>query len=164
MAKPLAPSSSVLRKGGDPSSPSPSNTLSIQCARVGGVEIPDNKRIEYSLQHIYGIGRTRARQILWEVGLENKVTKDLTEEELTTLREELSNEVTVKGRKEKKYMIEGELRAFNALNIRRLIEIQCYRGTRHQKGLPCRGQHTRNNCRTLKGKRVPVAGKKKATR
>ncbi|XP_010269016.1 PREDICTED: 30S ribosomal protein S13, chloroplastic-like [Nelumbo nucifera] len=162
---PVAPSLSLLCKGGNPSAslsravyfpnsaPPKYRGLNIQCARVGGVEIPNNKRIEYSLQYIYGIGRTRARQILCDLNMENKITKDFTEEELTTLREEVS-----------KYEIEGDLRRFNALRIRRLIEIQCYRGTRHQKGLPCRGQHTKNNCRTLKGKRVAIAGKKKAPR
>ncbi|CAI9778117.1 unnamed protein product [Fraxinus pennsylvanica] len=124
--------------------------LSIKCVRVGGVEIPNNKRVEYSLQYIHGVGRTRAKQILCDLSMENKITKDLSEEELTTLREEVS-----------KYMIEGDLRRFNALAIRRLKEIQCYRGVRHIQGLPCRGQRTKNNCRTLKGKRVAIPGKKK---
>ncbi|KAL6317127.1 hypothetical protein AAG906_029879 [Vitis piasezkii] len=125
--------------------------LSIKCARVGGVEIPNSKRVEYSLQYIHGIGRSRSKQILCDLGMENKITKDLSEEELITLRDEVS-----------KYMIEGDLRRFNALAIRRLKEIQCYRGIRHIQGLPCRGQRTKNNCRTLKGKRVSIAGKKKA--
>ncbi|KAH6796352.1 hypothetical protein C2S51_037338 [Perilla frutescens var. frutescens] len=124
--------------------------LSIKCARVGGIEIPNNKRVEYSLQYIHGIGRTSARQILNDLNFENKLTKDFSEEELTTLREEVS-----------KYMTEGDLRRFNALAIRRLKEIQCYRGVRHIQGLPCRGQRTKNNCRTLKGKRVAIPGKKK---
>lgn len=127
--------------------------LTIKCARVGGVEIPNNKRIQYSLQYIHGIGRTRARQILLDLNMVDKMTKDLSEEELITIRDEVS-----------KYMIEGDLRRFNALNIRRLKEIQCYRGIRHIQGLPCRGQRTKNNCRTLKGKRVAIAGKKKASR
>ncbi|MBA0797951.1 hypothetical protein Gohar_008598, partial [Gossypium harknessii] len=127
--------------------------LSIVCVRVGGVEIPNNKRVEFSLQYIHGIGRTRARKILCDLQMENKITKDLSEEELITIRDEVS-----------KYTIEGDLRRFNALNIRRLKEIQCYRGVRHIQGLPCRGQHTKNNCRTLKGKRVAIAGKKKAPR
>ncbi|GLJ12808.1 hypothetical protein SUGI_0198190 [Cryptomeria japonica] len=125
--------------------------LDIRCARIGGVEIPNNKRIEYSLQYIHGIGRTTARQVLHDLGMENKVTRDLAEEELTKIRGEVN-----------KYMIEGDLRRFNSLAIRRLIEIRCYRGRRHQAGLPCRGQRTKNNCRTLKGKRFAVAGKKKA--
>ncbi|WJX38621.1 ribosomal 40S subunit protein S13 [Trifolium repens] len=124
--------------------------LNIVCVRVGGVEIPNNKRIEFSLQYIHGVGRNRARQILTDIKMDNKVTKDLSEEELISLRDEVS-----------KYMTEGELRRFNALNIKRLKEIQCYRGIRHIQGLPCRGQRTKNNCRTLKGKKVTIAGKKK---
>ncbi|KAK2991217.1 hypothetical protein RJ640_001659 [Escallonia rubra] len=127
--------------------------LSIKCARVGGVEIPNAKRVQYSLQYIHGIGRTNAKQILVDLNMENKITKDLSEEELITLRDEVS-----------KYMIEGDLRRFNALAIRRLKEIQCYRGVRHIQGLPCRGQRTKNNCRTLKGKKVAIAGKKKTPR
>ncbi|KAL6515587.1 ribosomal 40S subunit protein S13 [Orobanche hederae] len=124
--------------------------LSIRCARVGGVEIPNSKRVEYSLQYIHGIGRTSARQILNDLNFENKLTKDFSEEELTILRKEVS-----------KYMTEGDLRRFNALAIRRLKEIQCYRGIRHIVGLPCRGQRTKNNCRTLKSKRVAIPRKKK---
>ncbi|XP_054789088.1 30S ribosomal protein S13, chloroplastic [Prosopis cineraria] len=132
------------------SNPSKVQGLSIQCVRVGGVEIPNNKRIEFSLQYIHGVGRSKARKILCDLSMDNKMTKELTEEELITLRDEVS-----------KYMIEGDLRRFNALNIRRLKEIQCYRGVRHIQGLPCRGQRTKNNCRTLKGKKVAIAGKKK---
>ncbi|KAI4307320.1 hypothetical protein L6164_030522 [Bauhinia variegata] len=161
LAIPVAPSLSVIYNGYSSNSLSKSASfsilsppkvrgLSIQCARVGGVEIPNNKRIEYSLQYIHGVGRTRARQILTDTGMDNKITKDLSEEELVTLRDEVS-----------KYMVEGDLRRFNALNIRRLKEIQCYRGIRHIQGLPCRGQRTKNNCRTLKGKKVAIAGKKK---
>ena len=120
---------------------------------MGGVEIPNNKRVQYSLQYIHGIGRTRALEILNDLKMENKITKDLTEDELIVLRDQVS-----------KYMIEGDLRRFNALAIRRLKEIQCYRGIRHIQGLPCRGQRTKNNCRTLKGKKVAIAGKKKAPR
>ncbi|KAM0950951.1 putative ribosomal protein S13 [Dioscorea sansibarensis] len=125
--------------------------LSIRCVRVGGVEIPNNKRVEFSLQYIHGIGRSHSRQILCDVSLDNKITKDLSDDELIALREEVS-----------KYMIEGDLRRFNRLAIQRLKEIRCYRGIRHEMGLPCRGQRTKNNCRTLKGKRVAVAGKKKS--
>ncbi|KAL6214932.1 PREDICTED: 30S ribosomal protein S13, chloroplastic-like [Fragaria vesca subsp. vesca] len=162
LAMPLAPSLSVVCTGRNPNpfsttlslpikTPTKVGGLSIRCVRVGGVEIPNNKRVEFSLQYVHGIGRTRARTILNDLKMENKVTKDLSEEELTIIREEVS-----------KYMIEGDLRRFNALNIRRLKEIQCYRGIRHIQGLPCRGQRTKNNTRTLKGKRVTVAGKKKA--
>ncbi|KAK9270311.1 hypothetical protein L1049_025889 [Liquidambar formosana] len=164
IALPLAPSLSLICNTRNPNSlsttvslptsnPPKFRGLSIKCARVGGVEIPNNKRLEYSLQYIHGIGRTRARQILCDLTMENKITKDLSEEELVIIRDEVS-----------KYMIEGDLRRFNALNIRRLKEIQCYRGIRHIQGLPCRGQRTKNNCRTLKGKRVAIAGKKKAPR
>ncbi|KAJ6804427.1 30S ribosomal protein S13, chloroplastic [Iris pallida] len=136
------------------SSPSPkAGGLSIRCVRVGGVEIPNNKRVEFSLQYIHGIGRSRSKQILLDLSLHNKVTKELSDEELISLRDEVS-----------KYMIEGDLKRFNRLAIERLKEIRCYRGIRHEMGLPCRGQRTKNNCRTLKGKRVAVAGKKKATR
>ncbi|RYR21678.1 hypothetical protein Ahy_B03g067001 isoform L [Arachis hypogaea] len=91
--------------------------LSIECTRVGGVEILNNKRIEFSLQYIHGVERSRARKILCDISMDNKVTKDLSEEELITLRDEVS-----------KYVIEGDLRRFNALNIKRLKEIQYYRG------------------------------------
>ncbi|XP_022772319.1 30S ribosomal protein S13, chloroplastic-like [Durio zibethinus] len=135
------------------SNPPKYRRLIIKNVRVGGVEIPNNKRVEFSLQYIHGIGRSRARKIIWDLQMENKITKDLSDEELITIRDEVS-----------KYMIEGDLRRFNALNIRRLKEIQCYRGIRHIQGLPCRGQRTKNNCRTLKGKKVTIAGKKKTPR
>ncbi|KAJ1439209.1 Ribosomal protein S13 [Sesbania bispinosa] len=159
LSTPLAPSLSLISNNGfisksiskTVSFPAPKvHGLSIKCVRVGGVEIPNNKRIEYSLQYIHGVGRSRARQILCDINMDNKVTKDLSEEELITLRDEVS-----------KYMIEGDLRRFNAINIKRLKDIQCYRGIRHIQGLPCRGQRTKNNCRTLKGKKVAIAGKKK---
>ncbi|KAK3015713.1 hypothetical protein RJ639_005661 [Escallonia herrerae] len=161
LATPVAPSLSLICntrfRPNSVSSPSlNSHTfggLSIKCARVGGVEIPNGKRVQYSLQYIHGIGRNNAKQILVDLNMENKITKDLSEEELITLRDEVST-----------YMIEGDLRRFNALAIRRLKEIQCYRGVRHIQGLPCRGQRTKNNCRTLKGKKVAIAGKKKAPR
>lgn len=128
--------------------------LNIRCARVAGVELPKKKRIETALQYIHGVGQTTARKVLLSVGLENKITSELSEEELTQIRDELKN-----------YMIEGELRRFNALNIKRLIDIQCYRGRRHLLGLPCRGQHTQCNARTRrKGKKRAVAGKKKSTK
>ncbi|OAY72075.1 30S ribosomal protein S13, chloroplastic-like isoform X1 [Ananas comosus] len=162
-ALPLTSSFSIVPKGSTPSPfslsfPAPSSSskcggLTIRCVRVGGVEIPNNKRVEFSLQYIHGIGRNRARQILCDLSLENKVTKDLSDDELISLRDEVS-----------KYMIEGDLKRFNRLAIERLKEIRCYRGIRHEMGLPCRGQRTKNNCRTLKGKRVAVAGKKKASR
>ncbi|XP_072060745.1 small ribosomal subunit protein uS13c-like isoform X3 [Arachis hypogaea] len=158
LAMPIAPSLALISNSRPLSravyfpvlNPPKVRELSIECARVGGVEIPNNKRIEFSLQYIHGIRRSRARKILCDISMDNKVTKDLSEEDLITLRDEVS-----------KYVIEGDLRRFNALNIRRLKEIQCYRGIRHIQGLPCRGQRTKNNCRTLKGKKVAIAGKKK---
>ncbi|XP_015885567.2 small ribosomal subunit protein uS13c [Ziziphus jujuba] len=164
LAMPVSPSLSVICNGRNPNpfstrlslplaNPAKVGGLSVKCVRIGGVEVPNNKRIEYSLQYIHGVGRSRSRQILSDLGMENKITKDLSEDELISVREEVS-----------KYMIEGDLRRFNALNIRRLKEIQCYRGIRHIQGLPCRGQRTKNNTRTLKGKRVTIAGKKKAPR
>ncbi|XP_004500599.1 small ribosomal subunit protein uS13c [Cicer arietinum] len=159
LSMPVAPSLSIICNGHFSNrvsfpvlnAPKPKvQRLSIVCVRVGGVEIPNNKRIEFSLQYIHGVGRNRARTILSDIQMENKVTKELSEEELIILREEVS-----------KYTTEGDLRRFNALNIKRLKEIQCYRGIRHIQGLPCRGQRTKNNCRTLKGKKVTVAGKKK---
>eukprot|EP00898_Chlorokybus_atmophyticus_P001310 jgi/Chlat1/217/Chrsp1S03127 len=125
--------------------------LVIRAARVAGVEIPNNKRIETSLTYIFGVGPTTAKAILSMTGLENKRTKDLSEEELTLIRSETD-----------KYTIEGELRRFNALSIKRLKEIQCYRGKRHIANLPCRGQRTRTNARTRRGRKMTVAGKKKA--
>ncbi|XP_047088327.1 30S ribosomal protein S13, chloroplastic-like [Lolium rigidum] len=125
--------------------------LKIECIRIGGVEIPNHKRVEYSLQYIHGIGRTRSRQILLDLSFDNKVTKDLSEEEVITLRKEVT-----------KYMIEGDLKRFNRVAIERMKEIRCYKGIRHKLGLPVRGQRTKNNCRTLKGKRAPVAKKKSA--
>merc|ERR1711904_70166 len=124
-----------------------------QCcfARVGGVDIPQNKLIEYSLQYIYGIGQSTAKTVLKKTGLTNKRTYSLEEEELQMLRDEVD-----------KLSIEGERRRSTALNIKRLKEIGCYRGRRHIMGLPLNGQRTKTNARTLKGKRKTVAGKKLA--
>lgn len=123
--------------------------LKIQAARVGGVEVPNNKYIEYSLQYIFGIGHTTAKAILRDTGIDNKRTRELGEDELTKLREEVD-----------KYTTEGDLRRFNALNIKRLKEIGCYRGRRHINSLPVRGQRTKNNARTRKGKAKAITGKK----
>lgn len=121
----------------------------VEAARVGGVEIPNNKYVEYSLQYIYGIGPTTAKAIIRDTGVDNKRTRELSEDELTKLREEVD-----------KYTTEGDLRRFNALNIKRLKEIGSYRGRRHINSLPVRGQRTKNNARTRKGKASPIAGKK----
>merc|ERR1719482_347231 len=120
-------------------------------ARVGGVDIPNNKKIEFSLQTIYGVGRTTARKILLDSGVEGKRTFDLKEEELQKLRNEVD-----------KYTTEGDLRRFDALNLKRLKDIACYRGRRHIMALPLNGQRTKTNARTRKGKRKTVAGKKLA--
>ena len=124
--------------------------LQVRAARVAGVEIPNNKRAETALTYVFGIGDTTAKKIMAETGLENKRVREFEEEELTTLRAEVD-----------KYMIEGDLRRFNMMNIKRLKEIQCYRGRRHIHGLPMRGQRTKTNARTRKGKTKTVAGKKK---
>ena len=108
--------------------------------------------VQVSLTYIYGIGPTMAKKIMTNCGVENKRTKDLSEDELTKLRKEVEDG---------DYLIEGDLRRFTAMNIKRLIEIQCYRGKRHQMSLPVRGQKTKTNARTRKGKKKTVAGKKK---
>ena len=120
-------------------------------ARIKGVDIPDNKRIEISLTYIYGVGRNLSKTILNSAKVDiNKKTKDLTEEELASIRKELDN-----------HLVEGDLRREVALSIKTLKEIGCYRGKRHIKGLPVRGQRTNRNARTRKGKGKVVANKKK---
>ena len=123
-------------------------------ARIAGVDIPRDKRVEISLRYIYGIGPTTARKILerTRVNPDTRV-RDLTEEEIARLREII----------EREHRVEGDLRREVQLNIKRLIEIGCYRGLRHRRGLPVRGQRTRTNARTRKGPRRTVAGRKKAT-
>jgi small subunit ribosomal protein S13 len=119
--------------------------------RVIGVDIPNNKRLEIALTYIYGIGRSRAQVICDQVGLERGMkARDLTEEQITTL----ANFV------QKEFAVEGQLRRQVAAAISRLRDIQCYRGLRHRRGLPVRGQRTRTNARTRKGPRKTVAGKK----
>ena len=123
-------------------------------ARIAGVDIPNEKRIVVSLTYIYGIGNTTAKKICDAAGVSVDIrTKNLTDEQLTALRSEVA-----------KYRTEGDLRREVALNIKRLTEIGCYRGIRHKKGLPVRGQRTRTNARTRKGKRKTIAKKKEATR
>ena len=122
-------------------------------ARIAGVDIPRDKHVEISLRYIYGIGPTTARKICDHTRV-NPATRvrDLTEEELARLREVIDRE----------HKVEGDLRREINLNIKRLIEIGCYRGLRHRRGLPVRGQRTRTNARTRKGPRKTVAGKRKA--
>src|SRR4051812_27855461 len=122
-------------------------------ARIAGVDIPREKRIVISLTYIYGIGKNTAQKILAEAGVSEETrVRDLTEDELNKIREIID-----------KLKVEGDLRREISLNIKRLMEIGCYRGLRHRRGLPVRGQNTKNNARTRKGpKRMSVAGKKKA--
>ena len=124
-------------------------------ARIAGVDIPDKKRGEISLTYIYGIGRSTAQKILLGAGISfDKKAGEWTDEESSAIRNAITNDVKV----------EGALRSEVQLNIKRLMDIGCYRGLRHRKGLPVRGQHTKNNSRTRKGKRKTVANKKKATK
>jgi small subunit ribosomal protein S13 len=121
-------------------------------ARIAGVDLPREKRVEISLTYIYGIGLTLSKEILVKTGISPDTrVKDLTEEEVSKLRETL----------DKEYKVEGDLRREEALNIKRLIEIGSYRGKRHRMGLPVRGQNTKNNARTRKGPKRAVGGKKK---
>ena len=121
-------------------------------ARIAGVDIPNQKRVEIALTYIYGIGRKSANDILAKTGINPDTrVKDLTEEEVAKLRDEI----------ESSYAVEGDLRRDTALNIKRLVEINCYRGIRHRKGLPVRGQRTKTNARTRKGPAKTIANKKK---
>lgn len=124
-------------------------------ARLAGVDIPNEKRIEIALTYIFGVGRTRAKETLASTGISPDIrVKDLTDEQLITLRDYL----------EANYKIEGDLRREVDADIRRKIQINCYQGQRHRKGLPVRGQRTKTNARTRKGPKRTVAGKKKATK
>ncbi len=121
-------------------------------ARISGIDLPKDKRVEIGLTYIYGIGRTSAKKILEETGINPDTrVKDLTEAEEAKLRECI----------DKHYVVEGDLRRRNALDIKRLMEIGSYRGTRHRKGLPVRGQRTKTNARTRKGPKRTIANKKK---
>ncbi len=122
-------------------------------ARIAGVDIPNDKRLDVALTYIYGIGRTRALEVCQSTGIDPaRKVRDLSDEELNRLREFI----------DRNYKVEGELRAEVRQNIQRLIEINCYRGIRHRRGLPVRGQRTRTNARTRKGPRKTVAGKRRA--
>ena len=122
-------------------------------ARISGVNIPSGKRVQVALTYIFGIGDTRAKKICEDAKLDpSKRVNALTEQELTTIRDLI----------DKTYVVEGDLRRDNAVNLKRLVDLGCYRGLRHRKGLPVRGQRTHTNARTRKGKSRPVAGKKKA--
>ena len=124
-------------------------------ARIAGVDIPDNKRGEISLTYIFGIGRRSAQNVLTQAGVSwDKKVKDWNDEESNAIRAIIAE----------KHRIEGSLKSEIQLSIKRLMDIGCYRGLRHRRGLPVRGQHTKNNARTRKGKRKTVANKKKATK
>jgi len=124
-------------------------------ARIAGIDLPKNKRGEIGLTYIYGIGHTTAKNILTEAGIDfDTKVQDWSDEQLTAIRTIINDRIKV----------EGALRSEVQLNIKRLMDIGCYRGTRHRKGLPLRGQRTKNNSRTRKGKRKTVANKKKATK
>ena len=121
-------------------------------ARIAGVDIPNAKRIEIALTYIYGIGRKSANDILARTGIDpDKRAKDLTDEDVAKIRDEI----------EANYTVEGDLRRDVALDIKRMVEINCYRGIRHRKGLPVRGQRTKTNARTRKGPAKTIANKKK---
>ena len=121
-------------------------------ARISGVDIPNSKRVEIALTYIYGIGPKSSRDILAKTGINPDIrAKDLSEDDIAKLRDEIENN----------YTVEGELRREVAMNIKRLVEINCYRGIRHRKGQPVRGQRTKTNARTRKGPAKTIANKKK---
>lgn len=123
-------------------------------ARIGGVELPRNKKIEVALTNIYGIGINTSRKILADTGVDPSAkVKDISEADVVKLREAI-----------RAYSTEGDLRRIISLNIKRLIEIGCYRGQRHRKKLPVRGQRTKTNARTMRGKKKTIAGKKKVVK
>jgi small subunit ribosomal protein S13 len=122
-------------------------------ARIAGVDLPRGKRVEIALTYIFGIGRSRANQILGSTGVSPDIrTHDLTDEDVNRIRREI----------ESKFKVEGALRTEVSMNVKRLMDIGCYRGLRHRRGLPVRGQRTHTNARTHKGSRRSIAGKKRA--
>ncbi len=124
-------------------------------ARIAGVDLPREKRVEIGITYIFGIGRTTAAKIISETGINPDTrVKDLTESEVAKLRDYIEHNLKV----------EGDLRREVSMNIKRLVEIGCYRGVRHRRGLPVRGQSTKQNARTRKGPKKTIAGKKKATK
>jgi small subunit ribosomal protein S13 len=122
-------------------------------ARIASVDLPRDKRIEIGLTYIYGIGLSRSKEILSKTGINPDIrVKDLSDADVATLRSVVEGD----------YQVEGDLRRWEAMNIKRLVDIGTYRGRRHRQGLPVRGQRTRTNARTRRGRRIAVAGKKKA--
>jgi small subunit ribosomal protein S13 len=127
----------------------------LNVARIAGVNIPTQKRVEVALTYIHGIGRSKARDLCAKTQVPvNRRVNDLTEEEVIRIREAIDRE----------HEVEGDLRRDVAMNIKRLMDLGCYRGLRHRRGLPVRGQRTHTNARTRKGKARPIAGKKKVTK
>ena len=121
-------------------------------ARIAGVNIPTNKRVVIALQYIHGIGQTKAREIVDKVGIDDaRRVNQLTDQEVIQIREAIDRD----------YQVEGDLRRETSVNLKRLMDLACYRGLRHRKGLPVRGQRTHTNARTRKGPAKPIAGKKK---
>ena len=124
-------------------------------ARIAGVNIPTQKRVEIALQYIHGIGKAKAKEIIQKVGIAaDRRVSQLTDQEVLHIRETIDRD----------YMVEGDLRRETAQNIKRLMDLGCYRGLRHRRGLPVRGQRTHTNARTRKGPAKPIAGKKQATK
>jgi len=124
-------------------------------ARIAGVDLPREKRVEIGLTYIYGIGLARAQAVLEQTGINPDTrVRDLSDEEVTALRAFIENN----------YQVEGDLRRLESMSIKRLVDIGTYRGRRHRQGLPVRGQRTRTNARTRRGRRITVAGKKKASK
>jgi small subunit ribosomal protein S13 len=124
----------------------------LPVARIAGVNIPTQKRVEIALTYIYGIGRTKAKEICTKVGIPaQRRVQELTDDEVVRIREMIDRE----------YRVEGDLRREMAMNVKRLMDLGCYRGLRHRKGLPVRGQRTHTNARTRKGPSRPIAAKKK---
>lgn len=124
-------------------------------ARIAGVNIPTNKRVVIALRYIYGVGPSRAQEVVSKLEIPDaKRVNELSDDEIVKIRELIDSD----------YRVEGDLRRETAMNIKRLMDLGCYRGLRHRRGLPVRGQRTHTNARTRKGKAVAIAGKKKATR
>ncbi|MGB0561537.1 MAG: 30S ribosomal protein S13 [Spirulinaceae cyanobacterium] len=124
-------------------------------ARIAGVDLPRDKRVEIGLTYVYGIGLARSQKALAETGVDPDIrVKDLADDQVVALRSYI----------ESHFQVEGDLRRWESMNIKRLVDIGCYRGRRHRQGLPLRGQRTRTNARTRRGRRIAIAGKKKAAK
>jgi small subunit ribosomal protein S13 len=145
----------LARFGADRPGVTPGTTGEYGVARIAGVNIPTNKRVNISLRYIYGIGPTKAQAICSRLSIpDDRRVNQLSDDEVLRIRELIDRE----------FRVEGDLRREVAMNIKRLMDLGCYRGLRHRRGLPVRGQRTHTNARTRKGKAVPIAGKKKVTK